>query len=107
MVHLKIYELVWQNHNLPKVLFPDPNMAEWSGQAETTTGDCEEDRIAFWNSGLSVCIKCGKKNLASQEIRAGVRANGEAYGTDVFTCKTEQCGWTVSLLFDDACKYQK
>ena len=82
-------------------------MTEWSSKtvkAHDPSENGEEERVAFWNSGLSVCIKCGQRNLESREIRAGVRANGEAHGTDVFTCRTEHCGWSVSYLFDDACK---
>ena len=79
-------------------------MTEWSGKTESSSDHSEDDKIAFWNSGLCVCIKCGQRNLVSREIRAGVRNNGEAHGTDVFTCKTEGCGWTISLLFDDACE---
>lgn len=60
----------------------------------------------FWRSGFN---KCPNKSCSDEKNKgtikesnhvAGVRNNGDAYGTCVFTCKT--CGWTTSFLYDEA-----
>ncbi|KAK6170859.1 hypothetical protein SNE40_019154 [Patella caerulea] len=79
----------------------DPNKDVWREQY--SSGDQKDkSRIPFWNSGFSACPKCGERNMDRFEERAGIRYNGETYGTEVFMCKTKDCKWSTSFKFDDA-----
>lgn len=76
-------------------------MVEWKEQL--SQGDQSyESRVAFWNGGMSMCIKCGGRAIERMEEQSGVRTNGDAYGVVVFNCK--RCGWNTSFDFDDGCK---
>ncbi|XP_041362289.1 uncharacterized protein LOC121378272 [Gigantopelta aegis] len=78
----------------------DPNLDIWKDQF--STGDqTDTSRIAFYNSGLAACVKCGEKNIGRFEEKAGIRANGETFGTEVFLCQTKGCKWETSFKFDD------
>jgi hypothetical protein len=75
--------------------------------SQFSTGDqsCASKEV-FWRSGFKKCPNksCTNENneetiLESNHV-AGVRNNGDAYGTCVFTCKS--CGWNTSFLYDEA-----
>jgi hypothetical protein len=60
----------------------------------------DENRYSFWESGFSVCPHCTASGVASDEHCAGVRMNGDSYGTAVFSCKS--CRWSTSFQYDEA-----
>lgn len=35
------------------------------------------------------------------EEKAGIRENGETYGTEIFRCQTKGCKWKTSFKYDD------
>ena len=64
-------------------------------------GDQSKDsRYRFWNEGFQICPVCKSKNIRKTSEVAGVRHNGDAYGTDVFVCS--DCKWMTSFQYDDA-----
>ena len=65
-----------------------------------STGDQGDSRKAFWESGYRKCPQCDKSEIQSTKDCAGVRMNGDDYGTEVFKCKA--CGWGTSFQYDEA-----
>ena len=66
-----------------------------------STGDqTRESRKAFCDLRFKRCVKCSSNKIKEERFLAGVRPNGDAVGTDVFTC--EACGWHTSFQFDDS-----
>jgi hypothetical protein len=69
-----------------------------------STGDQSfASKELFWRSGFNKCPNkscSGKGSIKESNHVAGVRNNGDAYGTCVFTC--EKCKWTTSFLYDEA-----
>ena len=51
-------------------------------------------------SGYSACPQCKSSNVKSETHCAGVRHNGDGYGTEVFKC--EECSWETSYQYDEA-----
>lgn len=79
----------------------DPHTEIWKPQR--STGDQEDSsRIPFYNSGFSACVKCGRQNVMCFEEKAGVRSNGDVFGTKIFLCQTPGCKWRTSFKYDDA-----
>jgi hypothetical protein len=75
-------------------------MASWGLQYETGDRD-KEVRQKFKDSSFSKCPKCDStKPFDRKRDVAACRMNGDAYGTDVFTCTS--CGWFTSYQWDDA-----
>jgi len=56
-------------------------------------------------SGYSACPQCKSSNIRSETHCAGVRHNGDGYGTEVFKC--EDCSWETSYQYDEAGELQK
>ncbi|KAK7507564.1 hypothetical protein BaRGS_00001499 [Batillaria attramentaria] len=84
-----------------KKLLLYPHTEVWKPQR--STGDQEDSsRIPFFNSGFSACIRCGKQNVLCFEEKAGIRQNGEQFGTKIFLCQTRGCKWRTSFKYDDA-----
>lgn len=78
----------------------DPNHEVWKPQS--SRGDQTMDhRMVFFNSGFAICPICGERNIWRFEEKAGVRSNGNTYGTELFVCQTKSCGWKTSFLYDD------
>ena len=71
----------------------------WIGN-QFSSGDQGLSREDFWRSGFKVCQSCGKRDIKCETHPAGCRMNGDAYGTEVFTCR--ECGWNTSFQYDDA-----
>ena len=81
-------------------LSPDPHKLIWKPQS--SSGDqSDESRVAFYNSGFAACVKCGERNVWRFEEKAGIRQNGETYGTEIFRCQTKGCKWKTSFKYDD------
>jgi hypothetical protein len=60
-----------------------------------------ELKQAFWRGGYSKCQACGDTtDIKKSKNSEGCRWNGDAYGTDVFTCG--RCDWSTSFQWDDA-----
>ncbi len=71
------------------------------GKPQFSTGDqAYESRIAFFHLRFKQCIKCAGLKIKEEREVDGCRMNGDAYGTDVFTCA--DCGWFTSFQWDDA-----
>jgi hypothetical protein len=69
-----------------------------------STGDqSNESRIKFYNNDCEKCIHCDSKEIDKEHVIANCRMNGDAYGTDVFSCT--KCGWYTSFHWDDASEY--
>ena len=84
-------------------MFPDPHRLIWREQF--STGDqSKESRVSFFNSGFAACVKCGQGDVWRFEETAGVRENGDMYGTAIFRCQNKQCKWKTSFMFDDGGK---
>lgn len=78
----------------------DPHTHVWKPQS--SKGDqADKSRIPFFNSGFAACIKCGERNVWRFEEKAGVRPNGDTYGTESFRCQTKACRWKTSFKYDD------
>ena len=78
----------------------DPHHEVWKPQF--SSGDqTDESRIPFFNSGFAACPSCGEKNIWRFEEKAGVKPNGDTFGTEVFLCQTKGCGWSTSFMYDD------
>ncbi|KAK3769730.1 hypothetical protein RRG08_062071 [Elysia crispata] len=78
----------------------DPHHEVWKPQF--SCGDqTDESRIPFYNSGFAACPRCGEKNIWRFEEKAGIRPNGDTFGTEVFMCQTKGCGWSTSFMYDD------
>ncbi|GFN78338.1 hypothetical protein PoB_000484400 [Plakobranchus ocellatus] len=78
----------------------DPHHEVWKPQF--SSGDQrDESRIPFYNCGFSACVKCGERNIWRFEEKAGIRPNGDTFGTAVFMCQTKGCEWSTSFMFDD------
>ena len=74
-------------------------MASWSNQF--STGDQGSNKEAFWRTGFKLCQQCHESGtIETNEVPAGCRMNGYAYGTTVFTCGS--CGWKTSFQWDEA-----
>ncbi len=60
-----------------------------------------ESRIKFSKNDFKVCVKCDSTNIEKIENIAAYRfrSNGDAYGTDVFICKS--CNWSTSFQWDE------
>eukprot|EP00349_Pseudokeronopsis_sp_Brazil_P008764 CAMPEP_0202971656 /NCGR_PEP_ID=MMETSP1396-20130829/29198_1 /ASSEMBLY_ACC=CAM_ASM_000872 /TAXON_ID= /ORGANISM="Pseudokeronopsis sp., Strain Brazil" /LENGTH=98 /DNA_ID=CAMNT_0049701243 /DNA_START=159 /DNA_END=455 /DNA_ORIENTATION=- len=74
-------------------------MASW-GQQYSTGDQSHSNRVKFWKSGFRTCPCCDESEIQSVCDCAGCRRNGDAYGTEVFTCR--KCQWTTSFQYDDA-----
>jgi hypothetical protein len=71
------------------------------GPAQFKTGDqSEESRRAFVKLYFKQCVKCSSTKIEEERFVDGVRMNGDAYGTTVFTCG--DCGWKTSFQYDDS-----
>ncbi|XP_076452870.1 uncharacterized protein LOC143288362 [Babylonia areolata] len=78
----------------------DPHKHIWKPQF--SYGDqSHESRVAFYNSGFAACIRCGNRHVWRYEEKAGIRPNGETYGTEIFRCQTRGCKWKTSFKYDD------
>lgn len=72
-------------------------MTSWGTQFSTGDQGSKEE---FYITGMCICQRCMKKDIKKDVQPAGCRMNGDAYGTEVFTCNS--CGWTTSFQYDDA-----
>jgi RNase P subunit RPR2 len=73
-------------------------MSVWGSQFKV--GDQNEEiRRAFWGTLCKKCPKCEKMNVKEEKHTAGCRMNGDAYGTNVFTC--QDCNWQTSFQWDE------
>ena len=73
-------------------------MSNWSEQF--SSGDQGPNKRSFFMSGYSACPQCKSSNVKSETHCAGVRHNGDGYGTEVFKC--EECSWETSYQYDEA-----
>jgi len=81
--------------------FLDEDMTSWGEQF--SQGDQGGNKKVFYVNGYSCCPTCEGTNFTSETHCAGVRRNGDGYGTEVFTCK--DCSWETSFQYDEACKF--
>ena len=65
----------------------------------------KESRNKFGESDFKICPKCNSSEIELKHDIANCRMNGDAYGTDVFICKS--CNWITSFHWDEAddCPY--
>ena len=75
-------------------------MSEW--KLQYAIGDQGENRKIFDKSYFKICpiVTCKGNKISVFKDACGCRMNGDAYGTDVFTCNT--CGWKTSFFWDDS-----
>eukprot|EP01031_Cornospumella_fuschlensis_P011428 gene11428-13957_t len=73
-------------------------MSSWGEQK--VVGDQGVNKKTFHNSSYSQCPTCSSVNIQQMHDVVGCRYDGDAYGTDIYTCK--DCGWETSYQFDDA-----
>lgn len=73
-------------------------MSSWGIQF--SSGDQGGSKETFWRNGLQKCPSCGGTEIKMDQRPAGCRMNGDAYGTEVFTCRS--CAWSTSFQYDDA-----
>jgi len=64
------------------------------------SGDQGDARERLWRSGFSTCPSCSAKEIKSEDHVAGVRHNGDGYGTTTFKCG--KCKWNTSFQYDEA-----
>ncbi|RYH13015.1 hypothetical protein EON65_36690 [archaeon] len=64
-----------------------------------STGDQGDDRIMFFKSGRNTCPRCKVRSITMENHCAGCRHDGNAYGTEVFTCT--KCNWATSFQYDE------
>lgn len=64
-----------------------------------SSGDQGPNRMTFAASSYRVCPQCKGKDIKNDKHCAGGRRNGDAYGTEVFTCQT--CQWETSFMYDE------
>ncbi|KAK7113706.1 uncharacterized protein [Littorina saxatilis] len=82
----------------------DPHKLIWKPQS--SKGDqADESRIPFFNSGFTTCPKCGECDVWRFEETAGIRENGDTYGTETFRCQTKGCKWKTSFKYDNGVPY--
>ena len=74
----------------------------WAGGSQFSTGDQGGSKIKFWEGGMRSCPSCSGSSISQSTHCAGVRHNGDGYGTEVYSCK--DCSWKTSFQYDDACK---
>jgi hypothetical protein len=68
--------------------------------AQVKVGDqTDEGRRAFWATLCKKCPKCGGENITEEKQIVACRINGDAYGTNVFTCGG--CAWQTSFEWDE------
>ncbi len=60
----------------------------------------DESRIKFFINKFEKCVRCQSVNINKSEHKSGCRWNGDAYGTDVFSCN--ECKWITSFQWDEA-----
>uniref|UniRef100_A0A0B6ZR39 Uncharacterized protein n=1 Tax=Arion vulgaris TaxID=1028688 RepID=A0A0B6ZR39_9EUPU len=78
----------------------DPHHEIWKPQF--SSGDqTDKGRLPFFNSGFAACPECGERNVWRFEEKAGIKPNGDTYGTELFICQTKECGWRTSFKYDD------
>jgi hypothetical protein len=59
----------------------------------------KESRNTFAETDFKICPKCNSSEIELKHDIANCRMNGDAYGTDVFICKS--CNWITSFYFDE------
>ena len=52
-------------------------------------------------NGMTTCVKC-ESSTTETSYPAGVRRDGDSYGTTVFSCSSSTCTWSTSFQWDDA-----
>jgi hypothetical protein len=71
------------------------------GPAQFKKGDQSFDsRYAFYKLDFKHCVKCNSEKIVEERFVDGVRMNGDACGTTVFTC--DACKWHTSFQWDDS-----
>ncbi len=63
----------------------------------------KECRSSFAESDFKICPKCHSTEIDTKVHGANCRMNGDAFGTDVFTCKL--CNWITSFQWDEGGDY--
>ena len=75
------------------------SMSSWGTQI--SVGDqSRRSKMSFANDRYAHCCQCQSDQITKHTDVAGVRHNGDAYGTDIYRC--EVCGWSTSYQWDDA-----
>jgi hypothetical protein len=57
-------------------------------------------RYDFYKLDFKQCVKCRSDKIKEDRFVDGVRMNGDACGTTMFTC--ERCDWGTSFQYDDS-----
>lgn len=65
-----------------------------------SSGDQSAMKKELWELGFQTCPACKEKKIKGVTHGAGCRMNGDAYGTEVFTCTN--CAWSTSFQWDEA-----
>jgi uncharacterized protein with PIN domain len=76
----------------------------WFGEQYSIGDQTVETRQKFMRSHFKVCPICSSQNitLLKHDV-AAVRMNGDAYGTDVYSC--QKCKWLTSYEWDDSSEH--
>lgn len=86
-------------HNFLVTTYFEVPLIKMNVGCQFSSGDQGPNRQIFAASSYRVCPQCKGKDIKNDKHCAGGRRNGDAYGTEVFTCQT--CQWETSFMYDE------